>query len=73
VTELPATCHAIQFTGPGTVAHNRAKPVPAPGPTQLVLAVEAVGLCFSDTKLLHAFTAHPRKGPVTSGLSLLLG
>jgi threonine dehydrogenase-like Zn-dependent dehydrogenase len=30
--------------------------------------MEAVGICFSDTKLLHAFTSHPRKGPVISGL-----
>ena len=65
MTDLPATQHAIQFTGPGTLVHNSAKPVPAPGPTQVVLKVEATGLCFSDTKLLHAWTGHPRKGPVT--------
>ena len=29
---LPATQHAIQFTGAGEVVHNRAKAVPAPGP-----------------------------------------
>jgi threonine dehydrogenase-like Zn-dependent dehydrogenase len=69
LTDLPATCHAIQFTGPGLVVHNRAKPVPVPGPTQLVLQVEAVGICFSDTKLLHAWTSHPRKGPVVRGLA----
>jgi threonine dehydrogenase-like Zn-dependent dehydrogenase len=68
VTDLPATQHAIQFTGPGRVVHNAAKPVPVPGPTQLVLKVEANGICFSDTKLLHAWTAHPRKGQVLSGL-----
>jgi threonine dehydrogenase-like Zn-dependent dehydrogenase len=69
VTDLPATQHAIQFTGPGQVVHTIAKPVPVPGPTQLVLHVEAVGICFSDTKLLHAFTSHPRKGPVLDGLA----
>ena len=69
MTDLPATQHAIQFTGPGQVVHTNAKPVPVPGPTQLVLHVEAVGICFSDTKLLHAFTAHPRKGPVLDGLA----
>ncbi len=68
MTDLPATQHAIQFTGPGTLVHNAAKPVPAPGPTQVVLKVEATGLCFSDTKLLHAWTSHPRKGPVLAGL-----
>ncbi len=68
MTDLPATQHAIQFTGPGEILHNRAKKVPAPGPTQVVLKVEATGICFSDTKLLHAWTSHPRKGPVLGGL-----
>ena len=69
MTNAPATQHAIQFTGPGEIVHNRAKPMPVPGPTQLVLKVEAVGICFSDTKLLHAFTGHPRKGPVLRGIA----
>jgi threonine dehydrogenase-like Zn-dependent dehydrogenase len=68
VQGLPATQHALQITGPGAIVHNRAKAVPQPGPTQLVVRVEAVGICFSDTKLLHAFTAHPRKAAVTAGL-----
>ena len=66
--DLPTTQHAIQFTGPGTIVHNRAKAVPVPGPTQVLLRVEAVGICFSDTKLLHAFTAHPRKSEVLAGI-----
>ncbi len=66
---VPATEHAIQIVAPGEIVHNRAKPVPAPGPTQVLLRIEAVGICFSDTKLLHAFTAHPRKGNVSGGLS----
>jgi threonine dehydrogenase-like Zn-dependent dehydrogenase len=65
---LPATQHAIQIVGPGQLVHNRAKPVPVPGPTQLVVKVEAVGICFSDTKLLHAFATHPRKSEVLAGL-----
>ncbi len=65
---LPATQHAVQIVGPGQLVHNRAKPVPVPGPTQLLLRVEAVGICFSDTKLLHAFAAHLRKAEVTGGL-----
>jgi threonine dehydrogenase-like Zn-dependent dehydrogenase len=68
MTDLPPAQHAIQFTGPGRLVHNSAKPVPRPGPTQLVIKVEATGLCFSDTKLLHAWTSHPRKGPVLGGL-----
>lgn len=65
---LPTTQHAIQIVGPGQLVHNRAKPVPVPGPTQLVVKVEAVGICFSDTKLLNAFAAHPRKSDVLAGV-----
>jgi threonine dehydrogenase-like Zn-dependent dehydrogenase len=65
---LPATQHAIQIIGPGQLIHNRAKPVPAPGPTQLVVKVEAVGICFSDTKLLKAFSTHLRKAAVSGGI-----
>jgi threonine dehydrogenase-like Zn-dependent dehydrogenase len=65
---LPATQHAIQIVGPGQLLHNRVKPVPAPGPTQLVVKVEAVGICFSDTKLLKAFSSHLRKAEVAGGI-----
>jgi threonine dehydrogenase-like Zn-dependent dehydrogenase len=65
---IPATEHAIQFVGPGEIVHNRAKPVPVPGPNQILVKMEACGICFSDTKLLHAFTSHPRKSEVRSGL-----
>ncbi len=65
---LPATQHAIQYVGKGRLVHNRAKPVPTPGPTQLILKVEAVGICFSDTKLLHAFSSHLRKAEVLEGI-----
>ena len=68
-TAIPASQHAIQIVAPGETVHNRAKPVPAVGRTQILLRIEAVGICFSDTKLLHAFTAHPRKGAVIGGLS----
>lgn len=66
---LPRTQHAIQFVGADELVHNTAKPMYDLGPTQLLLKVEAVGICFSDTKLLHAFDAHPRKSEVLSGLS----
>jgi threonine dehydrogenase-like Zn-dependent dehydrogenase len=65
---LPTTQHAIQFVGPGKLFHNRVKTVPAPGPTQLLVRVEAVGICFSDTKLLKAFSTHLRKARVSSGI-----
>ena len=66
--EFPATQHAIQFVGPDQVVHNDAKPMYELGPTQVLLKSEACGICFSDTKLLHAFTSHPRKSEVLSGL-----
>jgi threonine dehydrogenase-like Zn-dependent dehydrogenase len=66
---IPATQHAIQFVGTGELVHNRAKPVPTPGPHQILARIEACGICFSDTKLLHQFSAHPRKSEVRSGLS----
>lgn len=69
MSEFPATQHAIQFTGKDQFVVNTAKPVDAIGPTQLLLQVEACGICFSDTKLLHAFEDHPRKLPVVSGLA----
>ncbi|HEY6058312.1 MAG TPA: alcohol dehydrogenase catalytic domain-containing protein [Candidatus Limnocylindrales bacterium] len=66
---LPATHHAIQIVGPDHTIHNRSKPLPRIGPQQLLVKVEACGICFSDTKLLHAFTSHPRKSEVLGGLS----
>ena len=66
---VPAEQHAIQYLGVDEFVHNAAKPVDPVGPTQLLLRVEACGICFSDTKLLHAFQDHPRKLPVVSGLT----
>jgi threonine dehydrogenase-like Zn-dependent dehydrogenase len=66
---IPRTQHAIQFVGPDKVVLNRSKPVGPVGPTQVLARVEAVGICFSDTKLLHAWTDHPRKGPVVTGIA----
>lgn len=69
VAELPATQYAIQYVGKDEFRVNPAKPVDPIGPTQLLLRVEACGICFSDTKLLHAFADHPRKLPVIAGLT----
>ncbi len=68
-TEIPTTQHAIQIVGVDQVVVNPAKPIDPVGPYQLLLQVEACGICFSDTKLLHAFDRHPRKGELTGGLS----
>lgn len=64
----PRTQHAIQFTGVGEIVHNTSKPVDPVGPHQMMLQVEACGICFSDTKLLNAFDSHPRKAEVVSGI-----
>lgn len=66
--DIPATQHAILIVGKDEIQVESAKPVDPVGPTQMLLKVEACGICFSDTKLLHAFDAHPRKSEVVSGL-----
>ncbi len=35
-------------------------PVPTPGPDQLLVRVDAVGMCFSDTKLIKQGGKHPK-------------
>jgi L-sorbose 1-phosphate reductase len=35
-------------------------PVPTPGPDQLLVRVDAVGMCFSDTKLITQGGKHPK-------------
>lgn len=66
---IPTTQHAIQFVGANEVFYNTAKSVDSLGPRQLLLETEAVGICFSDTKLLKAFSSHPRKSEVLDGLT----
>ncbi len=67
-TTIPQTQHAIQLIGPGELRHNPSKSVVRPGPHQILARVEAVGLCFSDLKLLKQFSHHARKGEVLEGL-----
>ncbi len=59
---------AVQLVGPGQLVLNRKKETPRPGPYQVLAAVEAVCICYSDTKLLRQFAAHPRKGEVMRGI-----
>jgi L-sorbose 1-phosphate reductase len=66
--DIPRTQHAVQLVGPGELKLNTVKPVPAPGPHEILVKVEAVGLCFSDLKLLKQFHDHPRKSEVASGI-----
>lgn len=65
---LPDTQVAVRLTGADRVELDTSKPVPRPGPRQIVIKVDAVGLCFSDMKLLHQFSDHPRKAAVISGV-----
>jgi L-sorbose 1-phosphate reductase len=67
-TPIPDTQYAVQLTAPGELRLNRAKPVFRPRPHEILFRVEAVGLCFSDLKLLSQFDAHARKGPVQTGI-----
>jgi threonine dehydrogenase-like Zn-dependent dehydrogenase len=67
-SSIPRQQRAVQLTGPDQLRINEAKPVPEPGPYQVLGKVEVVGLCFSDLKLLKQFSAHPRKSGVTSGI-----
>jgi len=65
---LPDTQHAVQLVGPGELKLNTSKPVPTPGAHAILVKVEAVGLCFSDLKLLKQFDKHVRKTEVVSGI-----
>ncbi len=66
---LPETQHAIQLSGRDQLALTAAKPVHAPGPHQVLCRVEAAGLCFSDLKLVKAYSNHTRKSEIVSGIA----
>ncbi len=66
--QIPETQTAVQLTGPDNLMLNTQKPVHRPGPHQILCRVEAVGLCFSDLKLLNQFSAHVRKSKIIAGI-----
>jgi threonine dehydrogenase-like Zn-dependent dehydrogenase len=70
MTNLPKTQYAVQLVGPDELVLNRSKEVFRPGRHQILCRVEAVGLCFSDLKLLKQFSSHVRKSEIVSGLDL---
>ena len=70
MTDIPKTQYAVQLVGPDELILNKSKEVPRPGKHQLLCRVEAVGLCFSDLKLLKQFSSHVRKSEVVSGIDL---
>jgi len=65
---IPAIQCAIQLVGPDKLILNRRKEVHKVGPYQILARVEAVGLCFSDLKLLKQFDQHARKSEIISGV-----
>jgi D-arabinose 1-dehydrogenase-like Zn-dependent alcohol dehydrogenase len=67
---IPEKQFAIQLVGPDKVVLNSSKDVSKPGPYQILVEIEAVGLCFSDLKLLKQFSEHPRKSEIVSGIDL---
>ena len=70
MTDLPQSQYAVQLVGPDKLILNKSKEVPKPGKHQILCRVEAVGLCFSDLKLLKQFSSHVRKSEVVSGVDL---
>jgi threonine dehydrogenase-like Zn-dependent dehydrogenase len=66
--KIPESQYAVQLVGPDQLVLNKSKKIVRPGPHQVLGKVEAVGLCFSDLKLLKQFNAHARKGPITDGI-----
>jgi threonine dehydrogenase-like Zn-dependent dehydrogenase len=70
ITRLPETQYAVQLVGPDELVLNESKEVFKPCRRQILCKVEAVGLCFSDLKLLKQFSSHVRKSEVVSGVDL---
>lgn len=66
---IPEQQIAVQLIGEDCLTLNPDKAVPRPGPRQILVRIEAVGLCFSDLKLLKQFNSHPRKSEIVSGIS----
>ncbi|WP_139200590.1 zinc-binding dehydrogenase [Curtobacterium sp. MMLR14_010] len=50
--EIPATMRAVVVHGPGDY-RLETRPVPTPGPGELLLRTDAVGICASDLKCYH--------------------
>ena len=70
MADLPKTQYAVQLVGPDELVLNKSKKVFPPGRHQILCRVEAVGLCFSDLKLLKQFSSHVRKSKIVSGIDL---
>jgi threonine dehydrogenase-like Zn-dependent dehydrogenase len=65
ISDVPATTPAWNVYGKGVESVGRGGlpeevPVGRPGPDQLLVRVDAVGLCFSDVKLIRQGGEHPK-------------
>lgn len=66
---IPAKQRAVQLVGEDKLVYNENKAVHQPNDYQVLAKIEAVGLCFSDLKLLKQFSGHSRKSAILSGIS----
>jgi threonine dehydrogenase-like Zn-dependent dehydrogenase len=69
MSDLPKLQHAVQLVAANELVLNKSKPLASPGPHQVLCKIEAVGLCFSDLKLIKQFAAHPRKMGIVCGIT----
>jgi threonine dehydrogenase-like Zn-dependent dehydrogenase len=69
IEALPESQYSVQLVGPAHLVLNTKKEVAPPGPHEILVRVESVGLCFSDVKLSKQFSSHPRKDSIVSGIS----
>ncbi len=58
---------AARFTGPGQPLSVEEVPDPTPGPSDVVVRVEACGICASDLHFLHGEIPLPVVPPITLG------
>ncbi len=65
---IPTKQVAVQLVGPDQLTLNPNKTVDQVGPYQILGHVNAVGLCFSDLKLLKQFSEHARKSDIVEGI-----
>jgi 2-desacetyl-2-hydroxyethyl bacteriochlorophyllide A dehydrogenase len=56
---MSSTMKALVYTAPNTVGY-RDVPVPVPGPGEVLVRVDAVGICGSD---MHAYHGHDERRP----------
>ena len=65
-TSLPETMRAMLFEAPGKPLRLAALPVPRPGPGEVLVKVEACGVCRTDLHLIGGELPDPKR-PVVPG------